>query len=51
MPCLLVLYQAKVWMKFNENIVIKSKLMDIKQVFSDGRDMKNVVKGETFMLR
>ena len=37
MPCLVVLYQAKKWMKFNENIVVKSKLVNRKQVFSDGR--------------
>ena len=51
MPCLVVLYQAKVWMKLKENIVIKSKLMDKKQVFSDGRNMKNVFKDKTFRLR
>ena len=44
MPHLVVLYQAKKWMKFNEDIVIESKLMNQKQVFSDGRSMKNVVK-------
>ena len=51
MLCLVVLHQAKKWMKFNENIVVKSKLMNKKQVLSDGRDMKDVVKGKTFIFR
>jgi hypothetical protein len=46
LPHILVLNQEKIWVKFNECIIIKCKPMNADEVFAGGRNMQNIIENE-----
>jgi hypothetical protein len=49
LPRFVILNQEEIWMKFNKGIIIKSKSMNINEIFVGGGNMQAIIKDKIAM--